>query len=84
MGANNVTRPNDFFPRFFRKYWVILDVSVVGFIQCAFQKGTFLEDLNATPISLIPKKDAPEYVSQFRPIALCNVVMKVLTKVIVD
>jgi len=33
---------------------------------------------------LIPKVDKPEYVSQFCPISLCNVVYKIITKVIVN
>lgn len=50
-----------------------------------FKDGNFPTDLNATMIALIPKKekkDAPELVSQIRPIALCNVLMKVITKTI--
>lgn len=34
--------------------------------------------------SLIPKKDCLEIVSQFLPIAFCNVLMKVVTKIIAN
>ena len=33
---------------------------------------------------MIPKIDKPEFISQFRPIALCNVIYKIITKVIVS
>lgn len=42
------------------------------------------EHLKETHIVLIPKSDHPELASQFRPIGLCNVVYKIVTKVIVN
>jgi hypothetical protein len=37
---------------------------------------------NNTTIVLIPKVDNPEKVNQFRPISLCNVVYKVISKML--
>lgn len=39
--------------------------------------------LNKSLITLIPKTDNPERVNQLRPIRLCNVAYKVITKIIV-
>ena len=39
---------------------------------------------NATLITLIPKRDSPETFSTFMPIALCNLVYKMVTKIIID
>lgn len=40
------------------------------------------EDMNQSVICLLPKQTHPENISQFRPICLSNVVIKVITKVI--
>ena len=40
--------------------------------------------LNATFITLIPRKDNPENFSDFRPIALCNLAYILVTKIIAD
>lgn len=40
--------------------------------------------VNQTDICLIPKVDTPHFVQQFRPISLCNVVYKVVSKVVVN
>jgi hypothetical protein len=44
--------------------------------------GLVLPALNATFLTLIPKEERVTNPKQFRPIALCNVIYKVITKVI--
>lgn len=41
-------------------------------------------EVNATNICLIPKVEQLEFVSQFCPISMCNVVYNVLTKTLVN
>lgn len=41
-------------------------------------------ELNRTFICLIPKVKRPRHTKEFRPISLCNVVMKLVTKTIAN
>lgn len=58
--------------------------SCVQFIQEAFRLGEFLVSVNETLISRIPEVSNMEFVSQFRPTALCNILVKIITKVIAN
>lgn len=52
------------------------------FVLNAFEDKQFPKEMNETLIILIPKQDTPRTVAQFRLIALCNVAIKCITKII--
>jgi len=45
---------------------------------------TILKVLNTSFISLIPKQDIAQTPDKYRPIALCNVVYKIISKVVAN
>lgn len=50
------------------------------FFSNFFTFGSFEEEINFTYITLIPKIVSPVKVSDFRPISLCNVFYKIISK----
>ncbi|KAG7960287.1 hypothetical protein I3843_10G116000 [Carya illinoinensis] len=63
--------PDSMPPLFFQKYW-----HLVGRVMPP--------DLNLTHIVLILKNKNPEYLKDYQPISLCNVVYKVIAKVLAN
>lgn len=51
-------------------------------VQESLKNKQMLKSLNSTFLALIPKKEGANRMDQFRPIALCNVVYKIITKLI--
>ena len=57
---------------------------VVNAVLDFLNNGIMLPNLNHTNIVLIPKVKNPEKMSEFRPISLCNVIYKVIFKVLAN
>ncbi|XP_057442323.1 uncharacterized protein LOC130734042 [Lotus japonicus] len=75
--------PDGFQPVFFKKYWDLVGEDVWRLVRDAFATGTVDASIMETLIVLIPKVDHPATIKEFRPISLCNVVYKLITKVMV-
>lgn len=81
MGSLKASGP-DGVPTVFHQNTRMLSPYVTAAVQYFFEHGYLLQEWNATLICLISKIDKPEEASQFRPISLCNVVYKIISKVL--
>lgn len=84
LGKDKAPGPNGFSGVFFQSSWEEICKDVVLMVKNFFELGCSLDLVNVTDIVLVPKVDRPEWVSQFRPISLCNFVYKIISKVIVN
>jgi hypothetical protein len=74
--------PDGFTSDFFHHCWPMLREEVWEIIEDSRLSGQVLLALNATFLTLIPKEEHVNHPKQFRSIALCNIIYKLLTKVI--
>lgn len=84
MNPDKAPRPDGMTPGFYQQYWKIVGQDILKLVRNFFSSGVLLDDLNATNIVLIPKKKCPMIVGDLRPISLCNLVVKIITKVIAN
>ncbi|GJS13862.1 RNA-directed DNA polymerase, eukaryota, reverse transcriptase zinc-binding domain protein [Tanacetum coccineum] len=82
IDSNKAYGPDDFSSEFFKKAWEVVGNDVCLAVKEFFRKGKILGEVNATLIALILKTTTPSKVSEFRPIACCNVIYKCISKIL--
>lgn len=65
---------------FFQKYWSVIFNDICNVVQSFFTRGGMLKGNNHTIISLIPKVKQVKSMRDLRPIGLCNVTYKIISK----
>lgn len=83
MGKYKAPGPDGFQPIFYHHCWEVVGSSVVRFVLDFFETGELPKDTNDALVVLIAKVVKPEKITQFRPISLCNVLFKTITKAMV-
>ncbi|KAH9735301.1 polyubiquitin 3 [Citrus sinensis] len=69
---------------FFQKYWSLVKEGVITTCLHILNEGGSVAPLNHTYIALIPKVHNPRKVTEFRPISLCNVIYRIVAKVLAN
>ncbi|GJX16276.1 hypothetical protein Tco_0404757 [Tanacetum coccineum] len=76
--------PDGYTSRFYKLAWSIVRTEVSQAVREFFLTGKLLGEVNATLISLVPKIPTSNKVSDFRPIACCNVLYKFISKIMTN
>lgn len=84
MGSNKAPGPDGMSTLFYKFYWNIIGGEVVEAVSSFFIRGFMLRELNHSFIVLIPKNSNAATVQQYRPISLCNVLYKIVSKLLAN
>jgi hypothetical protein len=76
--------PDGFNPAFYQNFWELCGDDVFSAGKDWLWRGYFPSTLNETNICLIPKCENPGSMKDFRPISLCNVLYKVVSKLLAN
>ncbi|GAU48422.1 hypothetical protein TSUD_405520 [Trifolium subterraneum] len=76
--------PDGFNPAFYQHLWHLCGDDIFVAVKTWLDRGFFPTSLNETNICLIPKCDNPSTMKDLRPIALCNVLYKMVSKLLAN
>ena len=76
--------PDGMPPLFYHTYWSDIGMDITQAVLSCLNSGSLLKSINHTFITLILKVKNPERVYEFRPISLCNVIYKIISKVLAN
>ena len=76
--------PDDMSAIFFHKYQSFVGSDVTTMVLNVLNLNMSIAELNKTNISLIPKSNNSTKMTEFQPISLCNVVYKLISKVLAN
>jgi hypothetical protein len=84
LGSIKAPGPDGFTALFYKKYWPIVEANVLACIWNFFNNKHLLNEQNHTFIALVPKQNGSHTVHQFRPISHCNIVYKIIFKILAN
>ncbi|KAL3527602.1 hypothetical protein ACH5RR_012258 [Cinchona calisaya] len=84
MHPNKAAGPDSTTPLFFQKFGHVIKLDIINVVYSFFHCGIMLRSMNKTIISLIPKVDNPINITQYMPISLCNVIYKIIAKILAN
>ena len=78
--------PDGMPPLFYQSFWSLVGDEVCSAVLDCLNNCKIPEEINHTNITLIPKVKSPKNITDFifRPISLCNVVYKLVSKVLAN
>ncbi|KAL0449581.1 UNVERIFIED_CONTAM: hypothetical protein Slati_1514500 [Sesamum latifolium] len=82
IDKDSIAGPNGFSSAFYQACWEFIATDINEAVKDFFCGTPMRRNFTATTIVLIPKVDSPQTWNDFRPISLCNVTNKILSKLL--
>lgn len=76
--------PDGFTGEFYQQFWPEIKGTIIKEVTRFFEENDLDARHNHTNLCLIPEVEAPSTMAEFRPIALCNVSYKIISKILVN
>lgn len=80
LDGDKAPEPDGFSIAFYKVCWEVIRVDLMLVINDFFRRGFLDKGSDTTYISLIPKKEGAEHISNFRPISLVGSIYKIVSK----
>eukprot|EP00253_Pinus_taeda_P033736 PITA_33736 len=84
MQQDKAPGPNGFTVAFYRNHWETIKKDFVRMVNNVFKNHKMGENTKSSHIAIIPKEANPLSFDRFRPISLCNVSYKIVTKILAN
>jgi hypothetical protein len=84
MPSDKAPGPDGFNSLFFKKAWHTIREDIYSLCRDFFNHCADIKSINSSLITLVPKKNNPETINDFRPISLLNTSVKLLTKLLAN
>lgn len=84
MHPDKSSGPDGMNPTFYQKFWKIIGNDITLACLNILSTNSIPRVLNDTLVVLIPKKRNPGKINDLMPISLCNIMMKIITKMLAN
>lgn len=84
IGPHRAPGPDGFTGVFYQHFWNDINPAIIREVKSFFAEGYLDQTHSHTNLCLLAKVDPPPTMSDFRPIALCNVSYKIISKILVN
>ena len=84
MKLDSAPGPDGFMARFYTSCWDIIKLDLLRMVRHSQSTCRIGGSTNSTFLTLIPKEKGATSFSRFRPISLCNLSYKIITKIIAN
>lgn len=84
LGTHRASGPDGVPNEFLKWYWPEIKKDILQLVQDFYDEKLDLAALNKANIILVPKKEIPETVHDYRPISVINVIPKLISKLMAN